>query len=752
MKRTLQILSIPLVLVLVLASLGPSLALERQTRLDAMSAVVQVWVVWESDTGTRGAGIGSGTIISPDGLILTNNHVANPADIDFEYRLGIAVTVRSDQPAVPAYFAEVVAADPYLDLAILRVVEDLDGSPVAPTDLNLPFVEIGDSDAIEVGDELNVFGYPGIGGETITFTKGVASGFSLDAAIEGRAWIKTDATITGGNSGGTAVDADGYLVGVPTQAGRGGVGGEDEYVDCRPLADTNGNGRLDEGDTCVPVGGFINALRPVNLAAPLIESARLGLNYQGQGQEQGEEPTLPSTVKGRPRFYDFFFSPGLNEFNQPTSVITSLPSGARSLYLFFDYENMSPDTTVEMAVEVDGQEVPDWGLPAGPWGGGDRGTWWIGWNDAPFVDGTWQMTVYIDGKDAGSAKIEVGGLPSEQPSFSNVLLSLEKDSRGGPLEPAVLFPSGSKTLYAFFDYEHMRSALSWNRSWLVDGQVVLSTDETWKSGSSGSYALELSTRKGLEPGAYRLNLYINDELAAMSNFWVTGDTGSAGAAFEPVRFAEGIDRRDNPVGEAQSFPSGLEELHAFSAYEGMEDGLDFVVNWYINGEKVIESPYEWDGGESGTWHDYLYSKSGALPDAEYGLELVVEDQVLQTATTTVGTGASSTPQPTPKPRDGVQLQGAITDLDTGRPIPGALFLVLKPGITVQSFQWTQDEVYTMAEADRQGFYKLPDVLERGQCYSLIIAAENYWPYGEDDVCVGEGAASLIDLPVQLEHK
>ena len=77
----------------------------------------------------------------------------------------------------------------------------------------------------------------------------------------------------GGNSGGLASTPGGEIIGVPTQLG---YGGEDQYVDCRVLADTNRDGYVDEYDNCVPTGGFINALRPINLAMPLIEAAQRG--------------------------------------------------------------------------------------------------------------------------------------------------------------------------------------------------------------------------------------------------------------------------------------------------------------------------------------------------------------------------------------------------------------------------------------------------------------------------------------------
>jgi S1-C subfamily serine protease len=111
------------------------------------------------------------------------------------------------------------------------------------------------------------------------------SGFDSEDGVEGRAWIKTDAAISGGNSGGTGVDNDGHLVGVPTRIFSNKEG---QSVDCRRLADTNGDGKIDENDTCIPVGGFINALRPVNLAKALIDEARNGSN--GPGPAPTPEP------------------------------------------------------------------------------------------------------------------------------------------------------------------------------------------------------------------------------------------------------------------------------------------------------------------------------------------------------------------------------------------------------------------------------------------------------------------------------
>lgn len=236
-------------------------------------AVVQITAQYDDHGEIVDAWSGSGSIISPEGLILTNAHVVLPdreSPVDF---LLVAMTENPDEAPVPAYYAEVVQADVGLDFAVLRIITDLYGEDVDADSLNLPHVTVGDSDELSLGDELTILGYPGIGGDTITLTGGKVSGFTGEAAYGNRAFIKTNATMAGGNSGGLAVNESGELVGVPTQLG---YGGKEDVIDCRILADTNGDGVVDELDGCIPTGGFINSLRPVNLAWPLIEKAMRG--------------------------------------------------------------------------------------------------------------------------------------------------------------------------------------------------------------------------------------------------------------------------------------------------------------------------------------------------------------------------------------------------------------------------------------------------------------------------------------------
>jgi S1-C subfamily serine protease len=236
-------------------------------------AVVQIITFYYEDNRLIPGWTGSGSIISPDGLILTNSHVVLPDRYFPVDALAVAFTVAEDRPPEIRYYAEVLQASEPLDIAVIQITTDLNNTPVDLASLNLPYVPLGNADDLRLGDQITVLGYPGIGGETITLTRGEVSGFTSESGSGDRAFIKTSATIAGGNSGGLAADAAGYLIGIPTQLG---YGGDDQYVDCRVLADTNRDGIVDDRDNCVPTGGFINALRPINLALPLIEAARAG--------------------------------------------------------------------------------------------------------------------------------------------------------------------------------------------------------------------------------------------------------------------------------------------------------------------------------------------------------------------------------------------------------------------------------------------------------------------------------------------
>jgi S1-C subfamily serine protease len=386
-----------------------------RTAAELASATVQVFALVRSGGDLSPVWSGSGTIISADGLILTNAHVVDDRYGDYT-DLGVAVLTDTDQPPQLTYLAVIAAVDYGLDLSVIRIASDLDGNPVTPA---LPFIALGNSDGVEIGDSLQILGYPGIGGETITFTEGAVSGFTSDRSVEGRAWIKTDATIAGGNSGGLGANALGELIGVPTRASSGAEGGD--IVDCRPVADTNRDGSIDQFDTCVPIGGFINGLRPVNLALPLIEAARSGVAYQ-PATGPVEQPVggfdLSNTY-----FYELVFSDGVTADNQPTHVLSTLPAGVTNVCAFWDYEGMVDGMSWSGYWFIDGELSQEGSILDETWVGGETGSWWVCiYDDSGLPDGLYEVVVEVEQQSLIGDAVFVGG------THPNVQFTLNNDS------------------------------------------------------------------------------------------------------------------------------------------------------------------------------------------------------------------------------------------------------------------------------------------------------------------------------------
>ncbi|MHA3978862.1 Do family serine endopeptidase [Halovulum sp. GXIMD14794] len=142
----------------------------------------------------RGSALGSGFVISPDGYIVTNNHVIESAD-------EILVEFFDDGLELPA---EIVGTDPRTDIALLKV----------ESDKPLPYVEFGDSDVARVGDWVLAIGNPL--GQGFSVSAGIISARnrSLQGAYDD--FIQTDAAINQGNSGGPLFNMDGKVIGVNT--------------------------------------------------------------------------------------------------------------------------------------------------------------------------------------------------------------------------------------------------------------------------------------------------------------------------------------------------------------------------------------------------------------------------------------------------------------------------------------------------------------------------------------------------------
>ena len=342
---------------------------------------------------------GSGTIVVADGTIVTNSHVVVQDEVCPHDRIGVAITDVPELPPLLLFEADLLVDDPVLDIAVIRIARTLDGQPV--TD-DFPTVQLGDSDQLSLGDTLRVIGYPGIGGETITFTEGAISGFVTVPGIGARSWLKTDATIVGGNSGGLAVDAEGRFVGIPTIVGTGGG----SLTDCRVVADSNGDGRLDQNDTCVPVGGFINGIRPVNLAVALLDAAATATPID-QGVPGVE---VPVATGERARATAPVWTLELDADGFASAPVLVVPSAIPQLCFTWSYSDLPTGTPFEVVWLVDGIEQPDFGA-VGTNQGDEQGAFFacISNDVDGLADGAYEVVWFADGERVFTHGTYVGG-------------------------------------------------------------------------------------------------------------------------------------------------------------------------------------------------------------------------------------------------------------------------------------------------------------------------------------------------------
>jgi S1-C subfamily serine protease len=243
---------------------------------NTMPAVAMIMAVDVKDGQLIPVSSGSGTIIDANGSVITNYHVLFDGKNNKLHDLFVIGLFRAADKE-PEF---VCAGSPAkgilkkdLDLALIRCDRDRAGAPWTPKSWpTIPVRQI-DTDDIVPGEQVWVLGYPGVGGGTIHVTAGLVSGWTGEnGGASSRAFMKTDASISHGNSGGTAVDEDGNFIGVPTAF---------------RLTTTK------HGDAVV-TGGRVGLIRPLEHANDLITEARKG----GPAPSDRAKPTAEPAAEG----------------------------------------------------------------------------------------------------------------------------------------------------------------------------------------------------------------------------------------------------------------------------------------------------------------------------------------------------------------------------------------------------------------------------------------------------------------------
>lgn len=259
----------------------------------------------------RGGSLGSGFIISPDGYVVTNNHVIAPAGENATVDT-ITVTLADRRE----FQAKVIGRDTTSDLAVLKIEAN-----------NLPFVRFGDSTRVRVGDWVIAVGNPFNIGATVTagiisaLHRGITGGGAYDR------YIQTDASINMGNSGGPMFDLSGNVIGINTAlisptGGNVGIGFAIPAEQARPVIDALRRGvRPQRGYLGVSFqeiddDNMAEALGVPKNSGGLIRAVTPGGPADRAGLQQGDVITK---INGRP----------VNEDDRMAYLVANLQPGSR---------------------------------------------------------------------------------------------------------------------------------------------------------------------------------------------------------------------------------------------------------------------------------------------------------------------------------------------------------------------------------------------------------------------------------------
>ena len=184
---------------------------------DPVQATVLIWL---PNCGYAG----SGTIVSDLGYILTNEHVISDDGTNCNSEIVVFTTSSADKDPEPKYYAEIVTESVRLDLAVLEITSSYGGTYLPKNFYNAC---LGDSESVNLSDDLLIWGYPDVRGidsiGRIDVTNGFVSGFESEDGIS-KAWFSMSADISYGNSGGGGYNSNGELVAVTT-GGLSSLGG-----------------------------------------------------------------------------------------------------------------------------------------------------------------------------------------------------------------------------------------------------------------------------------------------------------------------------------------------------------------------------------------------------------------------------------------------------------------------------------------------------------------------------------------------
>jgi S1-C subfamily serine protease len=462
---------------------------------------------------------GSGVIIDSErGLILTSSHVVDLVGADtslHDMTITIATSLVPGGQPNAAYRAAIVALDHSSEIAVLRVVGEVDrdkavdggsddtvGVRAAPRGLLRGFAEaiLGDSSTVKRGDPLWLLGHPGIDlsgavtSQSMIVTSASMTGERRDLSVESRSWLKTDALMPHGTAGGPVFNSDGELVGIAAQIGY---------------------------NATVPV----SHVRPLQLATQVIVEARIADDGSVYVPLLAHPGGVPGT--SRPLRED-----GI-AVSKPAFAHEAMNDGIERHLL--DYTLFFPQGTTEVHYEFVLQGVPNGATVQEFWYFNgwfmDRLSSTYRWNRGPFAmvsevlsspyswghrNGIWTLEVWVDGALRASGQVFLG-IDEPLPTFSD--LQFASTISKFDVVPDELPVKGALELLMVFEYQGA-AAVEYLR-WAVshDNEVVYrSPTVPWRGGNSGTWWIGVQLDDGLSEGNWEFQIWADDTKLATHSF------------------------------------------------------------------------------------------------------------------------------------------------------------------------------------------------------------------------------------------
>ncbi len=427
---------------------------------------------------------GTGAFVAP-GIVLTSARLLDSAG-GWD-TIGIATGGPNGAVSL-AYQADLVAIDPSLDVALLRVAADRKGSEIDPATLRVASLAVaGPGPSPAMPPSATVVGFTALSSEQPAATR---IEFSRRPGGELQ-WAESDTLLSAGFGGAPVLDDEAKIIGLVALP---------EPADDRLF------------------------VRPIGDALALIEAAVKGDTLLRSGRERLPPPDRRAV--DRPIDLDITgitFYADVSASGQPLDPAASFPSGTKRIIYTFEYRGMRPGVKWLDQWVVDGRPDPQLSPPRPPWDRSPNGRFVASINDPQGLDdGVYSLRIIVDGIEIGSAATRVGPGASE-PRLERLVIAPAKGDNNEPLGQARRL-NAADTLYGFFDFAGLDRTATWGYVWYHDGEKLVERDGLrWRGGSAGGgwwVALYRPDGSALKAGHYTLTLLLDHQPAATASIQV----------------------------------------------------------------------------------------------------------------------------------------------------------------------------------------------------------------------------------------